>query len=197
MLNSTVCTSCDCCLNGSVSFTCDPNGKCSCKGDYYGTKCNNRDGKVNNWMAWSTCPCGTTGSKSRNRTVQIHPKGDGNACPSLTETTHCTFVTCDCSSKPGFYGDRCENKDCVLTEWSSWTGVCDCTNYSCTNVDTCTESIPLTKQRSRSVKTDKEGNGRTCSNHRHETAGCGRCTRTCVEHGDADATVCWYVKQNA
>ena len=160
-----------------------------------GTKCNNRDCKVNDWLAWSTCPCGTTGSKSRNRTVQIRPKGNGKICPSLTDTTRCTLVKCDCSSKPGYYGDRCENRDCVLTEWSSWTGVCHCRNHKCTHpAGACQTDIPLTKQRRRSVKTDKDGNGRTCSNHRHETAGCGRCKLYCVVN--VNYVVCTYNKQN-
>ena len=196
MLDSTVCASCDCSLNGSVSFTCDPSGNCSCKGDFYGTKCNNRDCKVNNWLAWSTCPCGTRGPKSRTRTVQIHPKGNGTACPSLTDTGRCTFVKCDCSSKPGYYGDRCENRDCVLTEWSSWIGGCDCKGYTCTsNQATCQQSIPLSKTRSRKVKTDKDGNGRQCSNQRHETVNCGYCKLSCTEEDTYAEGICVYNKK--
>jgi hypothetical protein len=47
--------------------------------------------KMSVWTAWSKCdaPCGTSGHKSRSRSIQEHPQGTGHACPPTEETVVC------------------------------------------------------------------------------------------------------------
>ena len=123
MLKSTACVPCNCESEGSISSQCDRNGQCKCKDNFYGPKCSNRDCAIENWSAWSTtCRCGHTDTKTRTRKVRTQPKGIGNQCPTLTETSTCKMVPCNCALKrPGYSGPRCENRDCQLSQWSSWS----------------------------------------------------------------------------
>ena len=122
------------------------------------------------WSAWTNCRCGYTDSKSRTRSVSVSPIGDGKSCPSTSERGTCTMVPCDCSSKPGFYGNRCENKNCVMQQWSSWSGCYDCRPIGSSMK--CHTYHPM-KHRSRGVLTNKVGNGVECSRKRSETNSCG------------------------
>lgn len=49
---------------------------------------------MNAWGAWGACSntCGTTGTRTRARTVQHQPAGGGTACPALTEVGACNRV---------------------------------------------------------------------------------------------------------
>ena len=166
LLSSTKCNPCNCNITGSVSVSCDSTGQCTCKNNFYGTKCPNRDCAMTAWSAWTSCRCGYTDPKSRTRSVSVSLIGGGKRCPTTSESGTCTMVPCDCSSKPGYYGNRCENRNCVLHEWSSWSSCYNCRGYSC-------RTLNPQKHRSRSIKISKVGNGVECSVTRSETHSCG------------------------
>ena len=195
VLTSTVCAPCDCDTKGSASVICDQSGKCTCKGKYYGDKCNNRDCEMTSWSAWNTtCRCGYTDPKSRTRSVHHQAEGDGNSCPPAEETTNCIMESCDCADKPGYYGDRCDKRDCQLASWSSWSACLHCSDRMCymsNNAWICPDFVPE-KTRSRSVKTSKKGGGKACTGDRQETNSCGY---TCTKDCSLDAKYCWYVKK--
>ena len=188
-LSSAKCVPCNCDTQGSRSSSCDSKGKCTCKDTFKGTKCGDRDCEMTNWSAWTTCPCGTNDPKTRNRSVKIQPSGEGEKCKQTEETATCTMTPCDCSSKPGYYGDKCDKRDCVLTKWSSWSS-CQSCPARCAD-PSCPQTISPQKTRTRSVKTAKDGNGRDCSGSKSETNSCGyRCYRRCV--GRPGGAICGY-----
>ena len=169
VLKSTVCLPCNCDTTGSTTTNCDESGICSCKDKFYGPKCRNRDCEVTNWASWTACTrCGYTDPKTRTRQVSVQPVGNGYKCPVLKETDNCTMIPCDCREKnPGYYGVRCEDRDCAWGQWSSWSSCrrCGgrCSNYNCS-------SYYPQKSRSRSKTTSKKGNGRECSGSSKGTA---------------------------
>ena len=133
---------------------------------------------MTNWNAWTNCPCGTTHAKTRTRSVKIPLAGAGKRCKPTTERGICTKVKCDCSSKPGSYGDRCENRDCVMGSWSSWSTCKGCPK--CDGIYNCPHFNPR-KSRSRSVRIQKEGNGRACGSTT-DSDSCGyRCVYRCYK----------------
>ena len=135
---------------------------------------------MTNWNAWTNCPCGTTSAKTRTRSVKIPLAGAGKRCKPTTERGICTKVKCDCSSKPGSYGDRCENRHCVMGSWSSWSTCKACPQCH----GNCPQLNPR-KYRRRSVRTQKEGNGRACG-RTTESNYCGyKCVYRCYPSMDA------------
>ena len=156
-LSSTECVACKCNEIGSVSTNCDSNGRCTCKDTYYGKMCQNRDCEMTTWSSWTNCRCGYTDNKSRTRNIKNGVVGEGKPCMETEETGTCTMVPCDCDEvNPGHYGDRCEDRDCVLSSWSEWSGCgCHCPSHNCGR------TYPR-KHRTRSVQTEQAGNGKEC-----------------------------------
>ena len=182
VLTSTKCVPCNCNSKGSVSTVCKQNGDCICKDDYYGAKCNNRDCEMTNWSAWNnTCPCGHTDPKTRTRSVLHEAQGNGIACPATQETTNCTMVSCNCARDfPGYYGNRCENRDCEWSSWSSWSTCKQCSAVVCLDINyICPNFVPQ-KARNRTKERKMEGNGAPCLGGEEETNSCGyTCTAVC------------------
>ena len=180
VLKSTACTPCNCHVNGSSSTSCDDNGVCSCKGTFWGAKCSNRDCRVTSWSAWAGCGrCGYSDPKTRTRRVSAPPIGMGKQCPSLQETGRCTMIPCDCKEKnPGYYGPRCDNRDCELGSWGRWS-TCESCNRRCGGRYHCWSFHPY-KSRSRKVRITKVGNGRECSDKTTDSESCGyECKKVC------------------
>ena len=192
--NSTnvTCEPCKCDTTGSVSTKCNSKGQCVCKDKFYGLKCSKRDCKMTKWNAWSPeCRCGYADPISRNRSVNIQPVGKGKLCPTRRkEKDHCAMKPCNCKKiRPGHYGDRCEKRDCKLTNWSSWSDTCNCPTCSwrCKG-----EEIKNKKNRSRRVNITKVGGGKSCSGSLKETVRCSYiCRWSCW--GETFG-VCKYVK---
>ena len=96
------------------------------------------------------------------------------------------MVPCDCAKiKPGYYGDRCENRDCKLSKWSSWT-TCkdDCPLKNC-DLENCPTLNPM-KNRERRVVVKKAGEGK-CVGDLTDSDSCGfRCLEECDDaiHGE-------------
>ena len=192
VLESTVCLPCNCHVEGSTSKTCDSTGQCTCKNNFKGTTCKNRDCEYTNWKGWSACPaCGHRGTKTRTRTIRHQERGNGKKCPPVNETETCEYITCTC--QPGQFGDRCENRHCKLHEWSAWSACNGCNGCSSSP---CTPS----KRRSRGVKVTKQGSGRDCTGSRHESSNCGyTCSRRCDTHCPPSITAgcnsnCYYAR---
>ncbi len=146
---------------------------------------------VNNWTEWGACskPCGG-GTQVRTRNITTQPKYGGTACPVLTETQACNTQACpvDCEvdkwsdwgpcsktcgggvkekkttvkTQPQNGGKACPPLkqteacntqpcpvDCEVDKWSDW-GMCskDCGGG--------------TQERSRTVKTKQQNNGKEC-----------------------------------
>ena len=194
MLKSTVCLPCNCDTTGSSSTNCDENGICSCKDKFYGPKCRHRDCEVTNWSSWAGCTrCGYTDPKNRTRQVSMQPVGNGHKCPPLLETGTCTMIHCDCETKPGYYGVRCENRDCAWGGWSAWSS-CESCGGSCKKP--CPTKNP-TKSRSRKKSLLKVGNGNDCTGGDWESDSCGySCVQKChTKHGRLeDHERCYYVQ---
>ena len=177
-LESKSCTRCNCDLHGSVSTDCDGAGKCTCKENYYGKKCNNKDCEMGEWTEWSKCPCGVAGvRRSRSRSSKSFPTGYGIRCPSDNmQYTICSKIPCKCTA--GYYGDLCQDRDCTLTSWTKWSKcpACPptCEGYNC--------PTPIAKRqyrsRKRQVKIKKAGIGK-CEGEKRQTANCGYCKKDC------------------
>ena len=191
-LLSSQCTPCNCKTQGSTSTKCNESGTCSCKPNFYGTKCSNRDCQMTKWGAWTTqhgkCRCGYADAKHRTRSVRIQPVGKGKKCLSKKETGKCTMVPCDCKKiKPGYYGNRCEKRDCSLSDWTAWnTHSCLLISgvrcvYECGGKQRCT---PM-RYRRRSVSVKKVGDGKDCPSSRSESSSCGfSCKKNCFSYGN-------------
>ena len=188
-----MCEPCSCDSQGSISTICDSKGQCYCNDKFYGTKCNNRDCQMSPWSSWTpSCRCGYTDARTRTRTILSQPKGNGTRCPPTKETGRCVMTPCNCATtNPGYYGDRCQNRDCVLYQWSSWTDTCKCNDLDgCDKYSFCPEIKTPTKQRSRGVKIYRAGSGKHCG-ARSETSNCGYvCKKICGFQSSA----CWYSK---
>ena len=197
VLKSTVCIPCNCDTTGSSVTNCDENGICTCKDKFYGPKCRNRDCEVTIWSSWTACTrCGYTDPKTRKREVSVQPVGNGKKCPAaLKETDKCMMIPCDCREKnPGYYGDRCEDRDCVWGQWSSWSSCQSCGGHC--DRQSCQVYYPG-KSRSRSKTITKEGNGRECSGKNWENDSCGyKCDYSCEMPfwGSAQSVQCNYYK---
>ena len=189
-----MCEQCSCDPQGSISTTCDSNGQCYCKNKFYGTKCNIRDCQMSPWSSWApSCRCGYTDARSRTRSMLSRPIGNGSLCQSTKETGKCVLTPCDCAkTNPGYYGDRCQDRDCVLDQWSSWTGACDCSHsLICFEVSGCPKIKTPTKQRSRGVKITRAGSGKRCIGARSETSNCGF---VCILSCEKRKMLCEYKK---
>ena len=92
--------------------------------------------EVSKWGSWETCSasCGS-GASQRRRIVKIDPLFNGNACPTLAESTLCNEQTCPI--------------DCVVTDYGPW-GAC---SSSCGNGIT---------TRSRHVLSPVQHGGKAC-----------------------------------
>lgn len=94
------------------------------------------DCQTGDWSSWSECSklCGG-GTQMRLRKVLTSPKNNGKPCSELEETQNCNVQPCD--------------QDCVVGEWSDWSN--------------CTAKCGGgTQDRSRTVKTPKQSNGKDC-----------------------------------
>ncbi|XP_060063057.1 coadhesin-like [Ylistrum balloti] len=80
------------CKNGAICKY-----KCICKGDYFGTHCENLNGGFSEWGSYGSCSrtCGT-GSKTRTRACDDPtPVGTGSDCSGNTsETIPCSTDPC-------------------------------------------------------------------------------------------------------
>ena len=133
-LSASECAACNCNTKGSVTTMCKSTGLCTCKANYKGPSCANRDCIMTPWSAWTTrkgasvqCRCGHTDIKYRSRTIQTTSAGEGLQCIATAEAGTCTMTPCNCAIiRRGFYGDRCENRDCVMNQWSYWKNCGSC-----------------------------------------------------------------------
>ena len=162
---------------------------------------------MTSWGAWTTCPCGTTGQRTRERSVGQQPVGKGRLCANTTEVGTCPMVACNCTAmnKPKYYGNLCENRDCELGPWSAWsTSNCglkaypkyayilyECL-YTCPgNAGSCE---PM-KSRTREEAIEKDGNGQDCHGGKSQEISCGhRCLRQCKLSAYGACQTWWYVK---
>ena len=164
-----------------MSSNCNAAGECSCKEKYYGKKCRDRDCEVSDWSAWSPCRCGYEDQKTRERYIVADFSGNGWECPSLKETSLCEMTPCNCSTvNPGFYGPRCEDRDCLLSQWSNWSPcVKPCPSGTCKKSECPTPAVE-TRTRSRNVLIAKAGNGTECTGETSDETDCPLCIRTCA-----------------
>ena len=189
-LASTECVPCNCDKEGSVSLSCDSKGQCRCKDKYYGTKCSNRDCEMTAWSSWTNCRCGHADQKTRTRSVKEGKVGEGLPCFRTKETGTCTIVPCDCARiNPGYYGDLCQNRDCHLSQWSSFT-ICPtkCARQRILGKVDRPTRYPR-KTRRRSVQIEKAGNGKSCSSRLSDSDSCGY---KCVNRCGGIPYTCWY-----
>ena len=93
---------------------------------------------VSDWSNWNTCTaeCGSTGVRSRTRSITTPPLNGGLACPATTEVQACNRVPCPV--------------DCVVGDWSNW--------------NTCTAECGSTgvRSRTRSITTPPLNGGLAC-----------------------------------
>ena len=124
------------------------------------------------------CRCGYTDSKARNRTLISDFSGNGKMCPHFKETSQCELTPCNCTS--GYYGTRCDKRDCRLGQWSNWSPcVKPCPGGTCP-YDSCPTPPTEYRTRTRSVQIEKVGNGTSCNGHTRETTTCARCIKNCT-----------------
>ena len=97
---------------------------------------------VTDWGSWGQCnaPCGG-GTETRDRTIAVEPKHNGDQCPNLSETRSCNVSPCPVH--------------CQVTDFSDWSGC----NALCGGG---------TKTRMRSIVVDAEFDGTPCP-HLQET----------------------------
>ena len=182
-LSSSTCRPCDCYNQGSFSSLCDPEGQCMCKDKFNGRRCETKDCELTEWSQWAKCPCGRRVGTYRLRDIKSQPVGDGRKCGGLMrETKWCKVVKCDC--KPGYYGNQCEKRDCVLHHWSAWSTCESCPKYRCDKFGhifpKCKETKFPKKTRSRGIKITKVGDGIACSSRQSESNYCGyACSTQC------------------
>ena len=175
------CASCNCNKQGSLSPSCDSKGQCKCKEKFDGEKCTDRDCEMNDWSPWTPdCRCGYADPRTRSRSVRIQRLGKGKKCSNkTTDNSTCLLIPCDCSSKPGYRGIRCETRDCVLGEWGGWSNTCGCPGGICHSDSQCPTFKPK-KTRTRDIKTKAEGDGKPCDTKRSDWDYCGhKCEKRC------------------
>ena len=144
---------------------------------------------MTNWSKWTDCRCGYADKKSRTRSVKTTAVAEGQTCLHTKETGTCTMVPCNCAKiRPGHYGDRCEHRDCKLSQWSSWTKCKGCPGIDCTFTDCPT--LHRKKYRKRHVMVSKVGGGKQCGALKQSNS-CGyKCVQYCTILGD-----CAYKKE--
>ncbi|XP_069679173.1 spondin-1-like isoform X2 [Periplaneta americana] len=106
------------------------------------------DCEVTRWSPWSECDvtCGR-GYKSKSRTIKIHARNGGKACPKkLVKRKKCKRICI-------------EPVDCILSDWTMWSPC----SLTC--------GMNAVKQRTRSVILPNSGGGMPCSS-RLEVAQC-------------------------
>ena len=125
------------------------------------------------WSLWTNCRCGHTDAKTRTRAVTTESVGQGFPCKHTQETGTCVMTPCHCPTvRPGYYGDRCENRNCVLKPWSDWSP-CACPGGTTRNR---LPNITPKKQRTRDEQLPKAGSGAECGPQWEENY----CGFTCV-----------------
>lgn len=112
---SSKCLACSCNSEGSSNAECsDGTGKCSCKNNFYGNKCSNRDCKWTSFGRYGSCTrsCGYGGQKTRSRTHAVTQKGNGRHCAGSSRDSTSCFLGC-CPSKY-----HCTaNRKCIPGTW--------------------------------------------------------------------------------
>lgn len=70
--------------------------------------CSPRSCQVSSWSTWSPCThlCGTSGTRTRGRTVTVTPTC-GGSCPHLSEIRSCNRDNCQNSGTPTTNGCSC------------------------------------------------------------------------------------------
>ena len=114
------CIACNCNVEGSSTLQCaQQTGKCTCKTNFYGTKCENRKCMWGPWGQWGACNRSCDhGMKTRQRTHAIEKRGSGSDCTGPSEKSTPCFTSC-CSDQ-----HTCSaSKKCI-----SKNQVCDNTN---------------------------------------------------------------------
>ena len=141
------------------------------------------------WSVWTNCRCGHTDAKTRTRSVTTQAIGQGFPCKHTQETGTCVMTPCHCPTvRPGYYGDRCDNRHCVLHPWSAWSP-CACPGGVSRSQ---LASITPKKHRTKAVKLTKVGSGNACGN-RWEENYCGfTCVQQCTTYFEGDAPYCNY-----
>ena len=144
------------------------------------------------WSSWTDCQCGHSDQKNRTRSIKKHKVGDGQPCHHIKQTGTCTIVPCDCSVvNPGYYGDLCTNRDCVLSSWSAWEGCAGCPRRCSQSHFDC-PTLHHKKHRTRYVTITKAGFGKGCGKT-SDTDSCGyRCVFGCSGGGIMSAPQCKY-----
>ena len=107
---------------------------------------------VSDWSNWNTCTaeCGSTGVRSRTRSITTPPLNGGLACPATTEVQACNRVPCPV--------------DCVVGVWNDWS--------PCSKI--CDDgSGPGSKIRTRNIITYPQYVGQVCPPIK-ETIACNR-----------------------
>ena len=142
---------------------------------------------MTNWSEWNTtCRCGYSDPKSRTRSILHQPYGNGSSCPPEEETTNCMMEPCNCQrDKPGYHGDRCEDRDCQWSMWSAWSTCMKCSEKYCdydqydSDWVECPNFAPR-KTRNRTVEFSQEGAGEPCVGSVEENDSCGyKCKLRC------------------
>ena len=141
-----LCQSCNCDINGGLSFRCDFNGKCDCKTGYSGDKCDScipgfydSDGNdADENVHCSECLCNIGGSlKSDNTTCT-----NTDPCPCSTNGI--------CTCRTGYNGEKCNlcNMGYFDSDFISSNTMANCSECLC-NIEgslksdntTCTNTI--------------------------------------------------------
>ncbi len=93
-------------LEGPSDGSCGPtvsSHPCSVALPHYKPVLPNVHCKVTEWGPWSTCTktCGSDGTKTRRRSVNVFPQNEGRSCPPLEETVTCNLPLCPRNCKVG------------------------------------------------------------------------------------------------
>ncbi|KAK3105777.1 hypothetical protein FSP39_005423 [Pinctada imbricata] len=163
--DSLSCTPCGCDSTGSYSTTCDNNGQCRCKTGYKGKRCLSRDCAIGQWSAWSDCECGPGKTKERTREITQSRYGAGKACEKTKETVDCNLV---CKCWIGESGDYCQHKDCLMSEWGTWSA---CPKQILSPNCHGDEKRYAKQERYRSKTRERQNNGAVCPPNR-QTKNC-------------------------
>ena len=90
------CNPCDCSSEGSVSQECDDQtGRCSCRENYFGDRCQNRNCIWSDWEVWSACQSCGYGTQTRNREVTEPAMGEGTCQGEPSQSRPCFEACCE------------------------------------------------------------------------------------------------------